>query len=323
MLSAACGDDDSSHPSDGGTDAGDITAGNSGSGGKTGSAGKSGAGGASGHAAVGGNGGRGGNAAAGAGGRSQAGNGGRGGSSGSGGNQANGGSGGTAAGSGGSNAAGAGAGGMNGGSGGSTIDDAGVDDDGGTASANISFFVSSTTHSSGDLGGLSAADALCQSLASDVGAGSKTWHAYLSTGTVGSPSNARDRIGSGPWYNAKGVMVAQDLSALHARTGDANVFIDEHGHKINGHWTGSPTPVQHDILTGSNAQGELLPDNTCSDWTSNSSALQAMVGHSDGLGPNGDTSGTYSSWNAAHLNMDCSNTAPLGGAGRIYCFATN
>lgn len=190
-------------------------------------------------------------------------------------------------------------------------------DAGTTESAKMSFFVSSDTSMTGKLGGLDGADARCAKLAKAVGAGDKTWHAYLSTKSV----NARDRIGKGPWFNAKGVMLAKDLADLHARKGDAEVFLDEHGGKINGQWTGSPSPVQHDILTGSQADGTLLENMTCDDWTSDSDAISAQVGHSDGLGPGGSTDGTYTSWNSSHANQNCKDTAPRGGAGRIYCFA--
>jgi len=189
----------------------------------------------------------------------------------------------------------------------------------------MSFFVTSATSVTGNLGGLRGADALCQSLATAAGVGSKTWRAYLSVERDADNGNratdARSRIGSGPWVNAAGVTVAANLTELHARKGDAAVFVDERGQRINGQWTGSPSPVQHDILTGSNADGTLMVGATCADWTSDSTSLFAQVGHSDGLGPNGDTSGTLSSWNSAHANQNCSNTAPRGGAGRIYCFA--
>jgi hypothetical protein len=134
-------------------------------------------------------------------------------------------------------------------------------------------------------------------------------------------THARDRIGSGPWYNANLVPVANTVAELHARTGDAAVFVDERGQRINGQWTGSPAPVEHDILTGSNPDGTLLIGMTCNDWTSESSALTAQVGHSDGMGPNQSTAGAVSSWNSAHANQSCANTAPRGGAGRIHCFA--
>lgn len=191
----------------------------------------------------------------------------------------------------------------------------------------LSFFVTSTKSTTGNLGGLTGADNLCQSLATAAGAGGKRWRAYLSVerdaANAGQPTHARNRIGTGPWLNASGATVASNVTELHARRGDAATFVDERGQRINGQWTGSPPPVEHDILTGSNADGTLMPGFTCADWTSDAAALQAQVGHSDGLGPNGDTSGTLSSWNSAHANQNCSNTAPRGGAGRIYCFASN
>jgi hypothetical protein len=99
------------------------------------------------------------------------------------------------------------------------------------------------------------------------------------------------------------------------------VFLDERGERINGQWTGSPRPIEHDVLTGSTAEGTLMSGATCNDWTSDAATLSARVGHSDGFGPNQSTAGTLSSWNSAHANQSCSNTAPLGGAGRFYCFA--
>jgi hypothetical protein len=179
----------------------------------------------------------------------------------------------------------------------------------------------------GNLGGLRGADNRCQTLAAAAGAGNKTWRAYLSverdTDNGNRPTDARSRIGTGPWFNAKGVMVAGSVAELHARKGDATLFIDEKGQQINGQWMGSPSPVEHDIMTGSMADGTLLAGFTCGDWTSDSSTTFGQVGHSDGLGPNGDTSGALSSWNSAHANQNCANTAPRGGAGRIYCFARN
>jgi hypothetical protein len=155
--------------------------------------------------------------------------------------------------------------------------------------------------------------------------GNKTWRAYLSVerdaDNGNRPTDARSRIGNGPWLNAKGVVVANNLTELHARKGDSTVFVDERGQPINGQWTGSPAPVEHDIMTGSAADGTLLAGFTCSDWTSAATTAFGQVGHSDGLGPNGDTSGALSSWNSAHANQNCANTAPRGGAGRIYCFA--
>ena len=193
------------------------------------------------------------------------------------------------------------------------------------ATQSMSFFVTSTTNTTGNLGGLSGADARCQSLGAAAGQGAKTWRAYLSVerdaANANAPADARSRIGTGPWFNSAGNMVAADLNALHARPGDAAVFLDERGQRIAGQWAGSPSPVQHDILTGSSADGRLLAGMTCGDWTSDSASLQAQVGHSDGLGPGGDSSGALSSWNSAHSNQSCANTAPRGGSGRIYCFA--
>jgi hypothetical protein len=205
-------------------------------------------------------------------------------------------------------------------------------------SPTMTFFVSSQKNTTGNLGGLAGADARCQSLAVAVGLGTKMWHAYLSVehdaANGNGPTNARDRIGSGPWFNANGVMLAGDLASLHARAGDPAVFIDEHGNMINGQWTGSPPPIEHDILTGSNPDGTLAPGRTCLDWTSQSAAIAgapdggnlgvARVGHTDGFGPMCSTATTpvnYTSWSSAHDNAGCDNTAPRGGAGRIYCFA--
>jgi len=189
----------------------------------------------------------------------------------------------------------------------------------------MSFFVTSATSVTGNLGGLRGADALCQSLAAAAGVGAKTWRAYLSVerdaANGNRPTDARSRIGNGPWFNAKGVMLASNLAALHAMKGDSTLFVNERGEPINGQWVGSPSPVEHDIMTGSSADGTLLPGLTCGDWTSDSTTAIGQVGHSDGFGPNRDQSGTLSSWNSAHTNQNCANTAPRGGAGRIYCFA--
>jgi hypothetical protein len=188
-----------------------------------------------------------------------------------------------------------------------------------------SFFVTSATSVTGNLGGLAGADATCQRLASAAGHGARTWRAYLSVETDSAngnrPTHARDRIGTGPWYNANLVLVASNSTDLHARLGDAAVFVDERGQRINGQWTGSPAPVEHDILTGSTTDGTVLAGRTCADWTSDSAGLAAQVGHSDGFGPNQGTSGTLASWNSAHANQSCANTVPRGGAGRFYCFA--
>jgi Protein of unknown function (DUF1554) len=189
----------------------------------------------------------------------------------------------------------------------------------------MSFFVTSATSVTGTLGGLAGADATCQRLAAAAGQGGRTWRAYLSVerdpANANQPTHARNRIGAGPWYNASLALVANNLTELHSRTGDVAVFVDERGQRINGQWTGSPAPVEHDILTGSNADGTVAPGLTCADWTSDSAAVRAQVGHSDGMGQNQSTAGTNSSWNSAHANQSCSNTVPFGGAGRFYCFA--
>lgn len=199
-----------------------------------------------------------------------------------------------------------------------------TDSQGGSA---LSFFVSSAKSTTGNLGGLRGADTICQSLAAAVGRGSATWRAYLSVerdpANNNAPTDARSRIGTGPWFNAAGLMVAKDLAELHARKGDAAVFVDERGQRIPGQWPGSPSPVEHDILTGSTAEGTLAAGLTCLDWTSDATSALAQVGHADGLGPGGDASGALSSWNSSHVNQNCANTAPRGGAGRIYCFATS
>ena len=207
---------------------------------------------------------------------------------------------------------------------------AGCDGDSGPTSPSapaLTFFVTSVTSVTGNLGGLAGADATCQRLALPVGEGQRTWHAYLSVernpANTSQPINARDRIGSGPWYNANLQLVANNVAELHARSGDAALFVDERGRRINGQWTGSPAPVEHDILTGSNPDGTVLAGMTCSDWTSDSASVAGQVGHSDGMGPNQSTAGSLASWNSAHANQNCANTAPRGGAGRIYCFAIN
>jgi hypothetical protein len=190
------------------------------------------------------------------------------------------------------------------------------------------FFVTSDTSKTANLGGLTGADARCQKLAMAAGIGDHTFHAYLSVehdaANASLPLDARDRIGKGPWYNSKGVVLAQDLTALHALPGgNPELFLDEQGQKINGQYTGSATPLEHDILTGSTTMGTLLTGKTCADWTSTSTTLTAQVGHSDGLGPGMSMAAPYNSWNSAHDNGSCADTAPKGGAGRLYCFAIN
>ena len=190
-----------------------------------------------------------------------------------------------------------------------------------------SFFVTSQRSVTGNLGGLSSADATCQRLATAVGHGGRTWRAYLSVernAAIGNQvTHARDRIGSGPWHNVNLQLIANNLTELHSRSGDASLFLDERGQRINGQWTGSPGPIEHDILTGSNADGTLASGLTCADWTSDSASVSAQVGHSDGMGPNQNTTPPLSSWVSAHANQNCANTAPRGGAGRFYCFAVD
>jgi hypothetical protein len=189
----------------------------------------------------------------------------------------------------------------------------------------MSFFVTSATSTTGNLGGLAGADATCQRLAAAVGQGNRFWRAYLSVerdaANNNQSTNARDRIGTGPWHNAAGALIANNIAELHSRSGDANLFVDERGFRINGQWTGSPVPNQHDILTGSNADGTLLRGFTCADWTSSAASDVGQVGHSDGMGPGQSTAGSLASWNSAHANQNCADTAPRGGGGRFYCFA--
>ncbi|HKO91142.1 MAG TPA: hypothetical protein VJU61_08320 [Polyangiaceae bacterium] len=210
----------------------------------------------------------------------------------------------------------------------------------GNLETDLSFFVTSTTHD-GNLGGLAGADKICQDLAAAEGAGSKTWRAYLSAANNGTPIHARTRIGSGPWYNASGMMVAADLTALHALTGNADLFITEKGEKVNGQWNSSNgmngTPVnEHDIMTGSGLDGMLMmtmdamtgmpAQTTCSDWTSNSLQPGPQVGHTDGMGPMmNQTMPNFTSWSGGHPAAGCSSAdlAARGGSGRIYCFAAN
>ncbi|HKU39128.1 MAG TPA: hypothetical protein VJR89_13295 [Polyangiales bacterium] len=205
-------------------------------------------------------------------------------------------------------------------------EDGGADeDDAGTKPGMLSFFVASDTSKTGKLGGLKGADERCNKLAKAAGS-TRKFAAYLSAekneAGEDEPVNARDRIGKGPWYNAKGVLLAKDVNALHALPGgNADLFLTEKGGKINGQWEGSPSPNEHDILTGSDAEGKVMAGKTCSDWTSDESGKVARVGHSDGLGPNRNPAPPYNSWNSSHDNLGCNDTAPAGGAGHIYCFA--
>jgi hypothetical protein len=210
-------------------------------------------------------------------------------------------------------------------SGSKASDDAGSDEDDAGAKGELSFFVSSDTSMTGNLGGLKGADDRCNKLAKAAGSKLK-FAAYLSSEKDEKGDDkqvdARDRIGKGPWYNAKGVLLAKDVESLHKLPrGNSDLFLTEKAGKVNGQWMGSPTPVEHDVLTGSNADGTLLADHTCKAWTSEDMADLAQVGHCDGLGPMMNPDPPYNSWNSSHENGGCNDTAPRGGAGRIYCFA--
>jgi hypothetical protein len=194
--------------------------------------------------------------------------------------------------------------------------------------ANMSFFVTSAGPGKGaDLGGLAGADRLCQQLASSAGAGSKTWHAYLSTQGAGAV-NARDRIGKGPWMNAKGMVVAASVDDLHSANNKLNKQnnLSEKGEMINGR---GDTPNRHDILTGSTADGKAFPDDkdmTCKNYTSSAQGA-VMLGHNDRIGLRDDDASK--SWNSSHPSRGpdggCSQAdlRSTGGDGLLYCFAVN
>lgn len=187
----------------------------------------------------------------------------------------------------------------------------------------MTFFITSAGPGQGaDLGGLAGADAHCQTLAQAAGAGDRTWRAYLSaTAADGQPAvNARDRIGAGPWHNAKGVQVAASVADLHS---DNNKLSKEHslsekGDLVNGR---GDSPNRHDILTGSQLDGTHSPDSadtTCRNWTSSGEG-SALVGHHDRQGGGANPT----SWNSAHPSRGCSqaNLRGTGGDGLFYCFA--
>jgi hypothetical protein len=193
----------------------------------------------------------------------------------------------------------------------------------------MSFFVTSVGKGEGaNYGGLAGADAYCQSLGAAAGRGSVTWHAYLSTQGAGAV-NARDRIGAGPWYNARGGRIAANLAELHgdtieqARVGNAlgkQISLTEKNTIVNGV---GDTPNQHDVLTGSTPDGRAYADaadHTCGNYTSNADGRgSAQLGHTDKQG------GGNSSWNSSHPSRGCSqpNLVATGGAGLLYCFAVN
>ncbi len=190
----------------------------------------------------------------------------------------------------------------------------------------MSFFITSVgSGKGGDLGGLAGADKHCQALAQAVGAGGKTWRAYLSTQGAGAV-NARDRIGKGPWFGAKGGRIAQSVADLHgdtleaARVGNSltkATALNEKGEAVNG--VGN-TPNVHDILTGTQPDGTAYKDaadHTCKNWTSSAADGSAQVGHHDRTG------GPNVSWNAVHASRGCGqdNLVATGGAGLFYCFS--
>lgn len=186
--------------------------------------------------------------------------------------------------------------------------------------ATMSFFVTSVGSGKGaDLSGLKGADAHCASLAEAAGVTGKAWAAYLSTST----EDARDRIGKGPWVNAKGVKIADDVASLHS---DANAIskqtaLDEKGEVVNGR---GDKPNRHDVLTGSKPDGTRIADQTCGDWTMSGAEGAAMMGHHDRIGL--DDSAAAKSWNSSHASRGgCSQEAlkGTGGDGLFYCFAAN
>ncbi len=188
----------------------------------------------------------------------------------------------------------------------------------------MSFFLISKGPADGaNLGGLAGADAHCQMLAESVGAGGKTWRAYLSTsgGDGAAAVHARDRIGTGPWTSSNGAQVAQDVADLHSdgnKLGKEN-SLSESGDAINGR---GDTPNRHDILTGSNLDGTAFSDgedHTCRGWTYSGSDGSAQVGHHDRSGGGANPT----SWNSAHGSRGCSQSdlQGTGGDGLYYCFA--
>ena len=187
----------------------------------------------------------------------------------------------------------------------------------------MTFFITSVGSGKGaDLGGLAGADKHCQALAQAVGAGSATWRAYLSTGAAGGKPavNARDRIGKGPWQNAKGVVIAKNVDELHSSNNiNKETALSEKGERINAR---GDKPNMHDILTGAQPDGRAFTgseDLTCRNWTSSSDGA-AMVGHHDRMGLRDDESSR--SWNSSHASRGCSQDAlrGSGGNGLFYCF---
>ena len=193
----------------------------------------------------------------------------------------------------------------------------------GTPASRMTFFITSAGSGNGaNLGGLAGADAHCQKLAAAAGAGNRTWRAYLSTGGAGDqkPANAKDRIGPGPWHNAKGVQIAANVADLHSDKNNLTkeTQLNEKGEVVNGR---GDTPNRHDILTGSQLDGTAFTDgtdHTCQNWTGSGDG-SAQLGHHDRQG--GGQNPT--SWNSAHASRGCSqeNLRGTGGDGLFYCFA--
>jgi hypothetical protein len=194
----------------------------------------------------------------------------------------------------------------------------------------MGFFITSAGPGNGaDLGGLAGADAHCQKLGAAAGAGKRNWRAYLSNSPVLSNPpvagvNARDRIGKGPWYNAKGELIARDVDQLHANNNISKATaLTESGAAVNGR---GDTPNIHDILTGSRPDGTSLPpvpaNQTCGNWTQSGEG-SAMTGHHDRIGPVPEP--WAMSWNSAHATRGCGAEAlkSTGGAGLFYCFAAD
>jgi hypothetical protein len=189
----------------------------------------------------------------------------------------------------------------------------------------MTFFVTSVgSGEGGNLGGLAGADAHCQSLAAAAGRGDATWRAYMSQAPAGGLPrvDARDRIGSGPWHNAKGELIAANVADLHEDRNNVrkDTALSESGELVNGR---GDQPNRHDMLTGSDSMGRLFDPNpavsTCNNWTSSSDEQTARLGHHDRLG------GPNASWNSVHTSRGCSQQALIGtgGDGLYYCFATN
>jgi hypothetical protein len=182
----------------------------------------------------------------------------------------------------------------------------------------MSFFITSQGPGDGaNLGGLAGADAHCQQLAEAAGITGGTWRAYLST----NEENARDRIGNGPWYNAKGDVIAMNVDELHSDANkiDKQTGLTETGEPVKGR---GDEPNMHDILTGSTPEGTVAAGQTCGDWTSNGDGA-AIVGHHDRIGLRDDA--PSKSWNSSHPTRGCGkdDLPKSGGNGLFYCFARN